>query len=270
MQAEQMLQSGRLDEALEALTRQVRDNPADAELRVFLFQLLAVVGRWERAMTQLNVAAEMDPANLLMAQVCRAALNCEAFRAQVFAGVRSPMVFGEPDEWVGWMVQANVAVASGDWAQAADLRGRAFDAAPATPGLVDGRPFAWIADADSRLGPVLEAIFNGRYYWVPFNAVASIDIEAPADLRDMVWIPAQFTWANGGQMVGLIPTRYPGSEDSADASVRLARKTEWTDQPGETYLGSGQRMLVTDGGEYPLLTIRRIELAAGNQGADDA
>ena len=51
MQAEQMLQSGRLDEALEALTRQVRDNPADAELRVFLFQMLAVRGRWERAMT---------------------------------------------------------------------------------------------------------------------------------------------------------------------------------------------------------------------------
>ena len=34
--------------------------------------------------------------------------------------------------------------------------------------------FEWIADADDRLGPVLEAIVNGRYYWVPFERVRRI------------------------------------------------------------------------------------------------
>ena len=67
MQAEELLQSGRLSEALAALETKVRANPADAKLRVFLFQLLCVLGQWERAMAQLNVAAELDTINMLMA-----------------------------------------------------------------------------------------------------------------------------------------------------------------------------------------------------------
>ncbi len=267
MQVEQLLQDGRLDEALGALTEQVRDNPADAKLRVCLFQLLCVLGQWDRAITQLNVAAEMDAANLLMAQVCRAALNCEAFRAEVFAGNRSPLLFGAPDEWVGWMVQAAQAAATGKYEASADLRGRALEAAPATAGRIDGESFEWIADADSRLGPILEAVFEGRYYWVPFTAISSIEIEPPADLRDMVWIPARFTWTNGGEVVGLIPSRYPGSEQSPDAAVQLGRKTDWIAQPGDLYMGLGQRMLATDSREYPLLAIRRIDFAAGEAAA---
>ncbi|GAI96313.1 unnamed protein product, partial [marine sediment metagenome] len=80
MQAEELLQAGQLTEALAVLEDQIRSDPANAKLRVFLFQLLSVQGDWERALTQLNVAAEIDPINLLMAQVCRAALNCEALR----------------------------------------------------------------------------------------------------------------------------------------------------------------------------------------------
>jgi type VI secretion system protein ImpE len=260
MQTEELLRDGRVDEALAALEGQVRADPANAKLRVFLFQLLAVMGDWERALSQLNVAAELDAMNLLMAQVCRAALNCEALRAEVFAGQRSPLVFGKPDEWVGCLVQANQLIADGKYEASRELRERAFDAAPALPGSVDGKPFDWIADADSRLGPVLEAIVDGKYYWVPFAAVKSIQIDPPADLRDLVWIPAHLTWANGGEAHGLIPTRYPASESSQDHKIRLARKTEWLEKPAEVYLGLGQRMFATDKNEFSLLQIRQINL----------
>ncbi len=113
MQAEELLQAGQLTEALAVLEGQIRSDPANAKLRVFLFQLLSVQGDWERALTLLNLAAELDPVNLLMAQVCRAALNCEALRAEIFAGKRSPLVFGEPDEWISWLVQANHMIAEG-------------------------------------------------------------------------------------------------------------------------------------------------------------
>ncbi|MFO1349473.1 MAG: hypothetical protein U1F68_01835 [Gammaproteobacteria bacterium] len=36
------------------MQEQVRKNPANAKYRVFLFQLLAVLGQWERALNQLN------------------------------------------------------------------------------------------------------------------------------------------------------------------------------------------------------------------------
>jgi type VI secretion system protein ImpE len=269
MEPGELLKQGRIEEALSSLQEQVRAKPADAKLRVFLFQLLAVMGDWDRAMTQLNVAAEMDPDTLLMAQVCRPALNCEALRTDIFAGRRAPLVFGEPAEWVGWMIQANQHAAQGEYTASQKLRDRAFEAAPAVAGNIDGTPFEWIADADTRLGPLLEAIIEGRYYWVPFSNIATVVFEEPGDLRDVVWTPALFTWTNGGNTVGLVPSRYAGSENSDDPAIRLSRKTEWLEREGGTYLGLGQRTLATDQGEYPLMATRAITLGEGAPPAEE-
>jgi len=81
--AEQSLRDGDPVAALKYLQEQVRAKPADSKLRVFLFQLLAVTGQWERALNQLNVAAELDPAALAMAQMYREAIRCELLREQV-------------------------------------------------------------------------------------------------------------------------------------------------------------------------------------------
>ena len=260
MQTEELLGAGRLDEALTSLEAQIRAEPANAKYRVFLFQLLCVLGEWQRALTQLNVAAELDASNLLMAHMYRPALNCEAFRTEIFAGNRSPLIFGEPQEWVGWLVQAGQMVAEGKYAASEELRNRAFEAAPAIAGSIDGQQFEWISDADTRFGPMLEVIVDGKYYWVPFTAIKRIRIEEPADLRDAVWIPAYFMWVNGGECSGLIPTRYPDSHASEDSSVRLSQKTEWVEKPGGSYLGLGQRVLATDKDEYALLQVRQIDL----------
>jgi type VI secretion system protein ImpE len=259
MDSEADLREGRVGAALEKLQQAVRDDPASAKLRIFLFQLLAVLGRWDRALTQLNVAAEIDPKNLLTAQLCRQALQCEALRAAVFAGKHQPLIFGEPAEWVGWMVQAHQLYASGQHREAEDLRAKALEAAPAVAGTVNGTPFQWIADADPRLGPLLEAIIDGKYFWIPFPNIRRIRMEPPAELRDVVWTPAMFTWTNGGTAVGLIPTRYPGSEKSDDGQVMLARKTDWLEAAG-AQLPIGQRLMATDAAEYPLLEIRDLVL----------
>ena len=260
MTAEQSLREGNLDETLDQLQRQVRAEPANAKHRIFLFQLLAVLGQWDRALNQLNVAAELDPGALAMAQAYREALRCEALRADVFAGRRSPVVFGDPEHWTALLIEALRIESGGHLEKSETLRAEAFELAPPTPGSVDGQPFEWIADADTRLGPMLEAVLNGRYCWVPFHRISVIDIEAPADLRDTVWMPAHFRWINGGEAVGLIPTRYPGSHQSPDGQIRLARKTEWTEAGTGVHRGIGQRMLATDAGEHALMDVRRIAL----------
>jgi type VI secretion system protein ImpE len=101
---------------------------------------------------------------------------------------------------------------------------------------------------------------DGRYYWVPFERIRSIRLEAPSDLRDVVWMPAKLGLANGGEAAALIPARYPGSEADGDAMVRLGRKTEWDEVAPDTFHGRGQRMFATAGGEYALLSVRHIEL----------
>jgi type VI secretion system protein ImpE len=258
--AEESVRAGKLNEALVELQGHVKKQPADPRARVFLFQLLAVMGQWERAATQLEVAGELDASTLEMVRTYREVLRCEQLRARVFAGRTMPLIFGEPAPWVAPLLQALTLTATGRFAEAQALRAEAFERAPATPGRIDDQPFAWIADADSRLGPMLEAIVNGRYYWIPFSRVRELTFEKPVDLRDLAWTPALLTLANGGETVAFIPTRYPGSEKATDMTLVMSRATTWIEQAGETFLGLGQRVLTTDVGDRSLMDVRCIRL----------
>lgn len=266
---EDSLRAGDLDETLRQLQEQVRKEPANAKHRIFLFQLLSVMGQWERALNQLSVAGELDAGALAMVQTYREALRCEVLRGQIFAGRHTPLIFGQPDPWMALLLDAQRLLAEGAHAQSNALRLQALETAPASSGRVDGVSFDWIMDADARLGPVLEAIVNGRYYWIPFHRIRSIAIDKPEDLRDLVWMPAHFAWTNGGEAVGLIPTRYPGTESSPDDQLRLARKTDWLEPEPGLYLGQGQRILTTDADDYSLMDVRRIDLESPPDRAAD-
>ncbi|MCB2136395.1 MAG: tetratricopeptide repeat protein [Rhodobacteraceae bacterium] len=267
-----LLKAGDPDAALEALQAQVRANPADAKLRIFLFQLLCVLGDWKRAITQLKLCAEMQASALPMAQTYREAIICEVYREKVFAGEKAPLIFGEPQEWIALMIEALNALAAGKAEKAAELRARAFEAAPAVSGMINDERFEWVADADTRLGPILEIIINGKYYWMPFSAIATLRAEPPADLRDAVWTAVNLTLHNGGEMVALIPTRYAGTVPGGDGASRLARATHWADAGADTFVGTGQRLLATDAGDYALMDLRSLRMdapagaAAGSHG----
>jgi type VI secretion system protein ImpE len=268
--AEFSLKSGDPVAALAQLQEQVRARPEDPKLRIFLFQLLCLVGKWDRALNQLSVAATLDASALAMAQAYGDAVRCEAIRTDVFEGRKSPMIFGQPDQWLALLIESMLVAGRGEPGRSQELRARAFDEAPATAGTLDGRPFSWIADADSRIGPVLEAVINGRYYWVPFSRLLKIAMDEPEDLRDMVWMPAHLQFENGGESVAFIPTRYPGSEASNDGLIVLARKTVWEEIAEDTFRGLGQRVIATDVDDIPLLDVRSIVLTPAAADDDDA
>lgn len=280
MSAIQALRNADLTRALQDLQNEVRRAPAEPKHRIFLFQLLAVLGQWDRALTQLNVARDMNADAMMMAQTYQELLSCEALRHDVFRGVRTPLWFGEPEPWMAQIWEARRLAADGAYEAADQLRTSAFEQVPARPGAIEfhepkvapeapvvpAHPparFAWFADADLRLGPVLEVIVNGRYYWVPMHRIRRIDFEPATDLRDLVWLPAHFEWINGGEMVGFIPTRYPGSEASGDDLIRLARKTEWLESSPGFFTGLGQRLFTTDADEYGLLALKRLTFEGG-------
>jgi type VI secretion system protein ImpE len=274
--AEQSLKGGDPHAALARLQEDVRARPADAKLRVFLFQLLCVVGQWDRALNQLKVASELEPLALPMAQMYGDAVRSEAIRREVFEGMKSPVVLGEPDQWLALLIESRLRAGRGDAAHAEELRLRAFDEAPTSSGSIDGRPFEWVADADSRLGPVMEAVINGRYYWVPFARVSNVSLDPPEDLRDLVWMVAHLQFDNGGESLALIPTRYPGSEGSEEGAIALGRKTSWEPIADDAYRGLGQRIITTDAGDTAFLEIREISInrdgdpAPASPGADHA
>ena len=254
----QALKDGNIDQALADIQQLVRKDPANARHRVYLFQLFSVLGHWERALTQLNVLADMDAETLPMVQTYRETLRCEVLRGEVFSGQRSPLIFGEPEPWLALLLESLRLDLDQQHVHANDLRQQAFEGASASLGTLDNEAFDWIADADSRLGPVLEGIVNGKYYWIPFSRISAIRISAPEDLRDLVWTPVHFTWSNGGENVGFIPTRYSGSEHASDSSILLARKTEWLGLGNEAFIGLGQRMFSTNAKDYALMDIRDL------------
>lgn len=263
--AEQALKEGDVLRALKLLTDEVRSFPQDAKKRVFMFQLLCVLGQWERALNQLNVAFELDASTLPMVQTYREAIACETLRLQVFAGQKAPMLFGEPETWIALLIEALLREGRGEPEAARRLREQGLEQAPATAGTADGQPFAWIADADTRLGPTIEAVINGRYYWLPWNRLAKVDIDPPEDLRDAVWMPAHFEFTNGGDIVGLIPTRYPDTVLANGDALALSRQTDWRETSPGVYIGLGQRLITTDNAEFPLMDLRSVvlESAAG-------
>ncbi|MEM7395473.1 MAG: type VI secretion system accessory protein TagJ, partial [Verrucomicrobiota bacterium] len=127
------------------------------------------------------------------------------------------------------------------------------------PGAIGEESFEWLADADPRIGPVLEFFMANTYYWVPFCRIRSMKLFPPTELRDLLWSGVALQLINGGKLNGFIPVRYPGSESHEDGLVRLGRKTIWRERDQGYFDGLGQRMLTGEERQWPLLELSAVE-----------
>ena len=232
MNVQQLFQSGRLDEAIAALTSEVRDNPTDPKRRTFLFELLCFAGDFSRAEKQLDVLSQGGPQSEMGALFYRGALAAEKTRHEMFETQEYP----KPTQ------------------DASALR---------LSGTVNGKTFRDLADSDDRIGANLEVFVAGKYLWIPFSFLSSIHIEPPKRLRDLLWLPAtvRTSAAFAGRELGevLLPVLNPFSWRSADQTIRLGRATAWEDDGSGEVFPRGQKVLLADDEEWPLLELRDIE-----------
>jgi protein involved in temperature-dependent protein secretion len=255
--ADELLRAGDLEGARASLVESVKKAPQDQQARMFLFQLLCVGGEWDKALTQLRALAQVSPEAQMLSVAYGQAIEAEKLRAKVFAGEAPPALLVSSSAWAGDLTGALAALCQGRFADAEALRDKAFEAAPETPGDLNGTEFDWIADADSRFGPSFEAIIAGQWGLVPFDSIEKLESEGPRDLRDIVWLPAQIFFRTGQSVAALLPARYPGSE-SASASLRLGRGTDWVDQPwGQAGVGQHEWSF-SDGDDVGMLSLRRL------------
>ena len=228
--ARELFAAGKVREAEKQLTAYLREHPSDRAQRTFLFELLCFAGEFARAEKQLAVLASGGVESETGAIVYYAALHAEKTRHELFEKQSLP-------------------------------------AGPATspPGTLNGKAFTELRDADPDIGARLEVFAAGAYVWIPFEHVASIEMEPPKKLRDTLWAPAMVQAAASfkGMDLGevLIPAIYPFSWKHPDEAVWLGRVTEWSaDDEGREY-PSGQKILLVDGEEIPFLEVRSIEFA---------
>jgi type VI secretion system protein ImpE len=231
MNSKELFDLGKLTDAIQALNEEVRSSPLDAKLRVFLFELLCFGGEYDRCEKQLDVLAQGGRNAELGALLYRAALSAERSRRQFFAN----------KEYLSRPESA---------------------ALPA--GTLNERHFQQISDADPRIGPRLEVFLGGAYVWVPFEHITSITIQPPKRLRDLIWTPALVHTADSfqGRDLGevLVPVLSPDTWRHPDDEVRLGRATVWERQEDGTEVPFGQKMILVDGDEIPILELRSLEL----------
>ncbi|MGH7025066.1 MAG: type VI secretion system accessory protein TagJ [Caulobacteraceae bacterium] len=258
--ADELYRAGDLEGARSALTAAAKKAPADQAVRMFLFQLLCLLGEWDKAKIQLRTLASLSPEAQMLAVNYNLAIDAETARVRAFVGEEPPTLLVTTSPWARDLAAALGAQAAGRMSEAQELREKAFEAAPDTPGDLDGVAFDWIADGDARFGPSFEAIIHGQWGLVPFDAVERIQSEGPRDLRDLVWLPAQVAFRSGSSANAMLPARYPGSEAATDAALRTARRTDWRDEAwGPCGLGQHEWSL-SGGDEAGLLSLRRMTL----------
>src|SRR5687767_15172850 len=97
MNPRKLLDSGKLNDALRALTAEVRDNPTDVKRRTFLFELLSFVGEYDRAEKHLDVLSQENQSAALGTLLYRSALHAERLRQEMFAKKDYPSQSPETD-----------------------------------------------------------------------------------------------------------------------------------------------------------------------------
>jgi type VI secretion system protein ImpE len=229
MTALELYRAGELSAAIKVLGDELRSNPLDAKRRTFLFELLCFAGEYDRAEKQLDVLAGFDTKSIPGMLLYRSAIHAERTRQEMFRTGTFP------------------------------ARG---EAPPDRGGQWNGKPFEYLGDADDRIADHVEMFIAGGYTWVPTKYIERLEIEPPVNLRDLLWARArvdaspEFRLQELGEV--LLPVIAPLSYLSDDDAVKLGRVSVWTPaEDGSEHL-TGQKLLLVDGEEIPLLELRSI------------
>jgi len=191
--------------------------------------------------------------------VHRTILQAERVRAAVFAGETRPEFLGTEPEYADLQLRALAEVRANRGASARTLLEEAVEARPAVSGTIDGRAFAELQDADDFLGTFLEVIMRDGYRWLAMSEVGALAIAPPRTQRDLLWAQASLDLVSGESLEIFLPVLYAGSSAHADDRIRLGRMTDWVEVGSGLVRGVGQRLLLVDGEERPLLEVREIE-----------
>ena len=226
----ELYKKGELQEAIRALGEEIRANPLDVKRRTFLFELLCFTGEYDRAEKHIDVLAGLDTKSIPATLLYRSAIHAERTRQEMFRTGNLPKseAVAGPDR-------------GGEW---------------------NGNRFEYLGDADDRIGDNLEVFIAGGYTWVPTKYIERLEIEPPVHLRDLLWARARiqaspaFRIQDLGEV--LLPVLAPLSYQSSDDAVRLGRVSVWEPDASGADQPLGQKLLLVDGKELPLLEFRSI------------
>lgn len=259
MTAREAYEAGKLGEAIQAALAEVKAAPGDSGRRAFLAELSCFAGDLERADRQFDLIGEVDPKSAVGVSLFRQLVRAEQARQQFFHEGRLPEFLSEPSEALKLHLQASIRLREGDAAAAAALLAEAEDKRPKVQGTCDGHPFDDFRDLDDVTACFFELLTsNGKYYWVPFERVESVELRPPARARDLLWRRARMIVRDGPDGEVFLPCIYADTGKENEDGLRLGRATDWRGGSGAPMRGVGLRTYLVGDGTRTILELKEL------------
>jgi type VI secretion system protein ImpE len=259
MKVDELLAEGRLAEALDQQHNAVTADPANPWLRRQLIELLFFAGRWRDIRHHLaQLPLDAFPEGAEEERRWHRLVRSEWLRS-VRGG--EPTILPEP-------APRHAQRRRQAWKRLRQARPEealhAIDAAdahsPGLHGVIDGRPFDQLRDADDRFASILEVFRGGEYLWVPWEALRKVILAPPTRRLDQLYRPAALTLRDGSSLEVDLPLVYPASYRGEDV-LALGLETDYLcPDGGPTRCLGGKRLLVDDDDEVRLADCRFLEI----------
>jgi len=257
-EAKLKLDEGDLSGAITAAIDTVKRNPTDVSARIFLFELSAFSGDWDRAEKQLDTIGHQDANTAIGSVIYRQNFHIERERINVFEHSSRPGTLTSMPGYVEELVKAVDLVRRNEFEPARELLDKVEEERPAFPVEVNGEKFEDFRDYNDLTMCVFETFFKDSYVWLPFEEVSSIEFLERKSLRDVYWPQAKVELTNGSAGEMFLPALYVNSWKSSDDRVRLGRSVDWRDLGSDLYIGEGARLFWMDGKQKPALEVEKI------------
>lgn len=260
MDAEELFKAGKLTDAVEYQLAIVKKNPTDTKARFFLAELSAFQGDWDRADRQLDAIVLQSTGTPLLTLLFRQLIRAEIIREQVFTAGRAPELVVELDRECQLQLEMNTALRLNQSEQYSQLRERSKDIQATLNGSCDDQPFTIIQDLDDRFRGVAEILTaSGKYFWVPWQNIQSLEFAKPERPMDLVWRKATIAVDGGPDGEVYMPVRYPNPNAWTDED-KLGRGTQWQEHSEGIVTGMGQRMILIEEEGVPIMEIKRLSI----------
>jgi type VI secretion system protein ImpE len=222
-------QAGQLQQAIQALNQEIKQTPDDVAKRDLLREFLCVAGDLDRADKQLDIISEQKPEAQIGVAIQRQLIRAEQTRQKCLREACLPEFIGEPSSTLKRHLQALVCLRDGKADEAQQLLEETDIETP-------------IRDLDDLCANFLEVLTShGKYYWIGFDQIQSLEFHPPERPVDLLWRRAHLQVQNGPEGDIYIPAIYVDYENTQNESAQLGRTTDWYGSPVR---GLGQRVLL--------------------------
>ena len=272
MHALELFNAGKLVEAIEAARDHVKSKPTDYGARLIFAELLCFQDEFERADKQLETvfmqSAEMNLATGVHRQLIRAATE----RASVFNEGAVPSFLAPIDGIVETQLKVLTLFRGGQGEEAAELLDETVETYVGQLACTAGDDeFVGFRDLDDRVAACLEVFTTaGKYYWIPWHRLISVQFQPVKRPRDLLWREASISVRQGPDAIVYVPTRYFGTTADDGEDAMLSRATLWNEGPGLA-TGIGQRLFaIGEEDELAILDCDDLTFDGGVSAEQDA